>query len=147
MASSVPCNDLLKPYNLLVTLVLPIMAALALHAAVQIREPYAHHFAAALVLVILGICHSLKNAWHIDIMDAAAVAMGMLGIFTATIACSMTTYRVFFHPLRHIPGPLSCKLSMWSWVLADWDGRRAERIYEMHRKHGDIISLVQNQRR
>lgn len=141
MALSVLYNDLLKPYSLLVTAVLPITAALALHAAVQIREPYAHHFAVAVALVIFGLCYFLQNAWRIGILEAAAVALGMLGVFTATITCSMAVYRVFFHTLRHIPGPLSCKLSMWSWVLADWEGRRAQLIYEMHHKYGDIVRI------
>lgn len=104
-------QDLFKPYSPLVTIALPVTAALALHAAVQIREPYAHHSVIFLGLVLFGTHSFLKHAWQVDNMAATATVAGMLCLFAAVMAASITTYRVFFHPLRHIPGPLSCKIS------------------------------------
>lgn len=134
-------QDLFKPYSPLVTIALPVTAALALHAAIQIREPYAHHSVIFLGLVLFGTHSFIKNAWQVDNMAATGTVAGMLCVFAAVMATSITTYRVFFHPLRHIPGPLSCKISMWTWVNADWNGRRAQLIRELHEKYGNVVRI------
>ncbi|KAF2218795.1 cytochrome P450 [Elsinoe ampelina] len=62
-------------------------------------------------------------------------------VFLLTLTLSITTYRLLLHPLRHIPGPLSCKLTMWSWLPSDWTGTRARHIQAMHRRYGDIVRI------
>ncbi|KAJ0107668.1 hypothetical protein J7T55_010274 [Diaporthe amygdali] len=74
-------------------------------------------------------------------MAATATVAGMLCLFAAVMAASITIYRVFFHPLRHIPGPVSCKISMWTWVHADWNGKRADIIRELHEKYGSVVRI------
>lgn len=134
-------QDLFKPYSPLVTIALPVTAALALHAAVQIREPYAHHSVIFLGLVLFGTHSFIKHAWKVDNMAATVTVAGMLCLFSTVMAASITIYRVFFHPLRHIPGPLSCKISMWTWVKADWEGKRAHIIRELHEKYGSVVRI------
>lgn len=134
-------QDVFKPYSHLVTIALPVTAALALHAAVQIRESYAHHSAIFLGLVLFGTHSFIKHAWEVDNMAATATVAGMLSLFAAVMATSMTIYRVFFHPLQHIPGPLSCKISMWTWVHANWNGKRAQIIRELHEKYGSVVRI------
>lgn len=141
MAISQIYEDFSRSYSPLITLILPATAALTLHAAVQVREPYAHHFLIALLFATSGTFDYIQNAWHLGTAETAAVTAIMLGVFSTTIATSMALYRVFLHPLKHIPGPLTCRLSMWSWVLADWQGRRAELIREMHQQYGDVIRI------
>ncbi|UZJ53652.1 hypothetical protein CBS101457_002972 [Exobasidium rhododendri] len=53
----------------------------------------------------------------------------------------MSVYRVLLHPLRKVPGPLSSKLSMWTWVLSDWFGSRAIKMQTLHRKYGDEVRV------
>ncbi|KAG8169482.1 hypothetical protein KVR01_000227 [Diaporthe batatas] len=74
-------------------------------------------------------------------MDATATVAGMLGLFAAVLVASVTSYRVFFHPLRHVPGPLSSKISMWTWVYADWKGTRAHTIRQLHETYGSIVRI------
>lgn len=136
-----PFQDLFRPYSPLVVIALPVTAALALHAAVQIREPHAHHSVIFLGLVSLGTHSFVRHAWEIDNMAAMATVAGMLGLFATVLVASITSYRIFFHPLRHIPGPLSCKVSMWTWVYADWNGTRAHIIRELHEKYGNIVRI------
>ncbi|PNS17219.1 Isotrichodermin C-15 hydroxylase [Sphaceloma murrayae] len=134
-------EELFTPYNPIVLYALPITAALALHAAVQVREPYAHHVIVAFVLSFSGVAYTLQNLWHISLFQSTVITTTMTAIFLGALAISVCVYRVFFHPLRKIPGPLSCKLTMWSWVLSDWSGTRANQIRAMHQKYGDIVRI------
>ncbi|KAF4547171.1 Cytochrome P450 monooxygenase [Elsinoe fawcettii] len=134
-------GELVKPYNPIVLYALPVTAALALHAAVQIKEPFGHHTVLASVLSFSGITYLLHNVWQISLLQSATVTSGISLVFLATLSVSIAIYRVFFHPLRHIPGPLSCKLTMWSWVVADWYGTRAQQVRAMHQKYGDVVRI------
>lgn len=140
MTSSVT-QELFKPYSPLVTLALPATAALALHAAVQVREPYAHHLLIAFSTTFAAVSYFLHDAWAISAVEAAWATVRMSVVFVATISASMAVYRVLFHPLRHVPGPLSCKLSMWTWLLADWKGTRNQIVQKMHQTYGDVVRV------
>ncbi|EKG20298.1 Cytochrome P450 [Macrophomina phaseolina MS6] len=52
----------------------------------------------------------------------------------------MAVYRVFFHRLRHFPGPFGAKLSrFYSAYLAGKDIKYYKEIEKMHRKYGDFV--------
>lgn len=138
---SVSIDDLRVPFNKYATLFIPASFALLFHLAVQYREPNAHHFLVGLVSTLAALTILLHDAWGITHGAAFGAGLSMFGVFTATIFTSMAIYRVFFHPLRNIPGQLSCKLSMWSWPLTDWLGRRQYKIQEMHKNLGDVIRI------
>jgi hypothetical protein len=129
------------PYNPAITKLIPIVAALAFHWAAQFKEPYAHHFVIGLAISWVALTHTFHCAWDIDYQKAFRVVLGMFAVFTLTVWTSMTVYRIFFHPLRKVPGPISCKISMWSWVLVDWFGQRAKYTQTLHQKFGDEVRV------
>jgi hypothetical protein len=129
------------PYNPTITRVVPVVLALSFHAAVQYKEPFAHHFVVGLATTWAILTHVIHDAWKVDYCEATSTVAGMFAIFVATIWTSMTLYRVFKHPLRQVPGPLSSKISMWTWVPADWMGKRAKTMQTLHQKFGDEVRV------
>jgi hypothetical protein len=63
--------------------------------------------------------------------------------YVSSLAASIFTYRIFFHPLRHFPGPLTGKLTKISHFLrllkASDNYLQTDRL---HKKYGDIVRLV-----
>ncbi|KAJ0423362.1 cytochrome P450 [Aspergillus carlsbadensis] len=132
---------LATPFNVGVTVAFPSLAALGVHALSQYHEPPAHLAAASAILLAPATGIAVKGAWNVTTEEAGRAVALMYTLFAATLLSSMAIYRVFFHRLRHFPGPLSCKLTMWSWPLTDWRGTRFYRIQEMHQRWGDYVRI------
>ncbi|KAL2841034.1 cytochrome P450 [Aspergillus pseudoustus] len=130
-----------KPFNTLVTVTIPALAALVVHGASQFYEPPANLVLASALILPPSAVIALKDGWTVNTQDALSALALFLAVFTATLALSMSFYRVFVHRLRRFPGPLSCKLSMWSWLLADWKGTRFQQIQKMHQRWGDHVRI------
>ena len=62
-----------------------------------------------------------------------------LVVWTAGIMVSMGAYRLFFHRLRHFPGPKAWALSKFAFLTTDLNGQRPRVIDEAHKKYGDIV--------
>lgn len=64
----------------------------------------------------------------------------LLGYLTCTII-----YRVFFHPLRKVPGPFPAKFTeLWRarrYFLGNWH----QDILDLHRKYGPVVRLSPNE--
>ncbi|KAL2803165.1 cytochrome P450 monooxygenase [Aspergillus granulosus] len=58
------------------------------------------------------------------------------GIFT-----SLTTYRVFLHPLEHFPGPFLARFSSLYKMHLSWNLKLFEETKRLHCQYGDIIRL------
>lgn len=67
--------------------------------------------------------------------------------FTAFLACVASTiiYRIFFHPLRKIPGPFVASFTeLWRtrrYFLGNWH----QDILDLHRKYGPVVRLAPNE--
>jgi hypothetical protein len=72
--------------------------------------------------------------------DAFRLTTIIVSSYLVSLTTSILTYRVFFHPLKHFPGPLSAKLSKLTHVarlLKKSDNYlQADKL---HRKYGDIV--------
>ena len=66
-----------------------------------------------------------------------ASANAVLAAFCLTVVI----YRLYFHPLAKVPGPLGNKISGWSHVSAAQSGRRHVWLFELHKKYGTWRSL------
>ena len=71
------------------------------------------------------------DAVKLAYIDMAACICGVLA--------SIGVYRLFFHRLRHFPGPKSWALSKFAFVNADINGLRSTAVHEAHRRYGDIV--------
>jgi cytochrome P450 len=70
--------------------------------------------------------------------------LSLLGTFVAVIV-SIALYRVYFHPLAHIPGPLKAKLtSLWLYRLS-YNGVEASTIDRLHQQYGPVIRIAPNE--
>ncbi|KAL5923631.1 hypothetical protein ACKVV7_001725 [Pyricularia oryzae] len=69
-------------------------------------------------------------------------ALLYLGLGVVAIFACNAVYNVFFHPLRHFPGPKSHAMSRipytYHWVRGDL----VRHITALHREHGDIVRLA-----
>ncbi|KAF9696277.1 hypothetical protein EKO04_005745 [Ascochyta lentis] len=53
--------------------------------------------------------------------------------------------RLFLSPLRHVPGPISTRLTGWALIIEGFFGRRVHALDELHRKYGDIVRVGPNE--
>jgi cytochrome P450 len=68
----------------------------------------------------------------------------LLGTFVVAIL-SIAIYRVYFHPLSHIPGPLKAKLSPLWLYLVSYHGVEASSIDELHKEYGPVVRIAPNE--
>ena len=71
------------------------------------------------------------------------VLLGLSLLFTAYLFY-LVIYRLYFHPLRHFPGPKLAAATYYYEVYYDWfqgpyKGRNAWHLIELHKKYGPII--------
>ncbi|KZV87070.1 cytochrome P450 [Exidia glandulosa HHB12029] len=116
---------------------------IALHQLFRLREPN-----------ILGAVFTVASA------DAALYALlkgPKMGRATLSILCwitgtsvaslllSMAVYRLSpWHPLAHIPGPTTYKLTRLRTVLSSWRGTHYTAMKRLHTKYGPIVRMGPN---
>lgn len=70
---------------------------------------------------------------------------GMMAIYLIALFSSIVIYRVFFHPLRHFPGPRSMAITKLAHVFR---ARKLDNHYQMdqlHRDFGDFVRTGPNE--
>ncbi|PWN86534.1 cytochrome P450 [Acaromyces ingoldii] len=117
----------------------PIAAALLLHLGVQYREPRSRPFFALWMLTNAALTYFIHDAWRLSPSASAGIVWQMNVVWVATLFTSMAIYRLFFHRLRHFPGPVYLRLSKWVMVYPDLRGQRPYMFQRYHRKYGDVI--------
>lgn len=96
---------------------------------------------AVLFSVVFGADVSLRHSINATpvLPDAAKLAYVDLSVWIAGVLVSMGIYRLFFHRLRHFPGPKSWALSKFAFMPTDVKGMRPRNIDAAHKKYGDIV--------
>jgi tryprostatin B 6-hydroxylase len=70
---------------------------------------------------------------------AQKTAIAVLSYLVSLIA-SILTYRIFFHPLRHFPGPFTAKLTKLSHVLRLLEkSDNYIQADQLHKDYGDVV--------
>jgi hypothetical protein len=119
--------------------VLAVVAGLSAHLFVARFELWPR----ALLLVTTAGLGAGVSYMHLgkDVPFGASLLMAtrFTSILLTTMFASMTIYRIFFHRLASIPGPLSLKLTKWSLVSTDLNGQRAHYIKNLHEQYGDVV--------
>lgn len=83
--------------------------------------------------------------------DHASLGVGRLLIswefLVAVIVVPIATqvlYRIFFSPLRNVPGPLIARVS-WLWLAYHgWLGDECSVVRDLHRKYGTLVRVAPN---
>lgn len=80
-----------------------------------------------------------------EIHDALGGTASLLATSFAALLISIAIYRVFFHPLANVPGPLLAKLSSL-WLLSKtYTGVEASTLQRLHRKYGPVLRIAPNE--
>jgi hypothetical protein len=71
--------------------------------------------------------------------SAQKTAIAVLSYLVSLIASNLT-YRIFFHPLRHFPGPSTAKLTKLSHVLRLLEkSDNYIQADQLHKEYGDFV--------
>jgi hypothetical protein len=71
--------------------------------------------------------------------EPASIAIAVLS-YLASLIASILTYRIFFHPLRHFPGPFTAKLTKLSHVLRLLEkSDNYIQADQLHKEYGDVV--------
>ena len=72
-----------------------------------------------------------------SVLEIAQIAAALVSITVISIG----VYRVFFHPLTHIPGPIFAKLThLWqtkSYFTGNWHSD----VLKIHEKYGPVVRI------
>jgi cytochrome P450 len=82
-----------------------------------------------------------------DVVIASAIAHPLIFLFALPAALFLATaiYRVYFHPLSHVQGPLLPKVtSLWLYYHA-YIGDEATIIHKAHTKYGSLVRVSPNE--
>ncbi|EUC37309.1 hypothetical protein COCCADRAFT_23027 [Bipolaris zeicola 26-R-13] len=90
---------------------------------------------------------SISDRVGFEVVSAKGLVFSS-AIFLASIAIYVLgcgIYNIFFHPLRHIPGPLLARAGPLPYVLRARNGRLAEWTTQLHEKYGDVVRVAPNE--
>jgi hypothetical protein len=109
-------------------------------------EHHMHSVRLLILLITTPVClfaFIARIDEHISTAEAAQKTTILVVSYLASLTASVLIYRVFFHPLRHFPGPFTAKLTKLSHVLrllrTSDNYVQADRL---HKKYGDIVRYV-----
>lgn len=103
------------------------------------RDMQAFHIFVGHVLAYTGITAGV--ATQSGISRAFVVSAAVFTAYLASLFTSIVTYRLFFHPLRHFPGPLAAKMTRF---YGPWTARNRQMHLEqkkLFKKYGDIVRI------
>ncbi|KAF2712060.1 cytochrome P450 [Pleomassaria siparia CBS 279.74] len=78
-----------------------------------------------------------------DMLPSASISHIAIAIFAIlTIQWIVTaTYRIYFHPLRHFPGPKSAAISPLPLAISLFNGNIHIYLRDLHAKYGDVVRV------
>ena len=95
-----------------------------------------------LVFYLIAECFLYARSIHLlgalqGYLTASVISLCyFLALFT-----SIVIYRVFFHRLRHFPGPFWAKVTKFYSPWIAWDGKLHEKHAEFFEKYGDVVRI------
>lgn len=125
-----------------VQVVCALAAGLLSHVCYFVRGE--HHITAPtllktyIVLAIVIVSFEFKTG-GLGLLDAALTTFAVCTSYASSIFASMLVYRLFFHRLRHFPGPLLARSSK---LYHAWQVRKSDQyifLEQLHQKYGDFV--------
>ncbi|KAL8906002.1 MAG: hypothetical protein Q9207_002287 [Kuettlingeria erythrocarpa] len=90
------------------------------------------------VLATLAWCLVFRHQMA-AVSEQIELCLGAVGIYLLSLFSSITVYRLFFHPLRHFPGPkLAAASKLWH-VVKCRSGKNFRVLEDAHRKYGQYV--------
>ncbi|GME55174.1 putative benzoate 4-monooxygenase cytochrome p450 [Neofusicoccum parvum] len=131
----------------------PLPAALAaaavgvsLHLCLFIRGEWERHVPILLAIVITGpimLNVLLLVIYNLSLARAIVTTILLVGSLNAGLFTSITTYRLFFHPLNKFPGPVGARITgFWSiWQSIRTDYKWHLKVQQLHEEYGDFVRI------
>ena len=128
--------------SIFIQVVCALAAGLLSHVCYFVRGE--HHIAAPtllktyLVLAIVVVSFELKTV-GLGFLDAALATLAVCSSYASSIFASMLVYRLFFHRLRHFPGPILTRISK---LYHAWQVRESDQyifLEQLHQEYGDFV--------
>ncbi|KAF2848256.1 cytochrome P450 monooxygenase-like protein [Plenodomus tracheiphilus IPT5] len=88
---------------------------------------------------------SLPVDFHVISLKGVVVSVGSFVALSLVYFLGTAIYNVFFHPLKHIPGPLSARISGVPIALRMRTGNVLPWIRAQHEKYGDAVRVAPNE--
>ncbi|KAF1924082.1 cytochrome P450 [Didymella exigua CBS 183.55] len=88
--------------------------------------------------LLLTLVRGIQNASLLRI-SAAVVGLAIAQYFFQAI------YRLYFHPLRHFPGPKLAAISRFPKAYATFTGRAHHYTHALHEQYGEVVRLSPNE--
>lgn len=103
-----------------------------------------HHLAAARIagchlgglIVVTAAKYHLES---LSLYDAIFQAVKLAGIYCGSLLASILIYREFLSPIRHIPGPVSFRLTKLSHFLKQYQYQNFEILEDLRHQYGDVV--------
>lgn len=96
---------------------------------------YVHTYASLSFVLVL-----LRTRWlELSVEDSVASSALIVSAHLVALYASIITFRLFFSPVRHIPGPTRLKVSKLPHFWAMRRQRNWEFLSELHEQYGDIV--------
>lgn len=117
-----------------------VMFALTTHIAFKQAHNDQHASTTAAVGVIFHIAFAGYCLWsQASVPFALNFFLWRVAVFYATLALSITVYRLFFHRLRRFPGPFGARVTKFynSWHYIG--GRNYQNLDKLHEKYGRVV--------
>ncbi|EPS43072.1 hypothetical protein H072_2918 [Dactylellina haptotyla CBS 200.50] len=71
----------------------------------------------------------------------SGLCLWVLGAAGTTFIAN-STYNIYFHPLRHFPGPLRYRASRLAWAVDWWRGRLHRKVLALHLQYGPVVRIA-----
>ena len=135
-------------YGFLAILCIPAAAGVASHLTYFIRGE--HHLWSSFYTKIATVSFALSTAaiwiFHaVSLLEATTVTFCIFAVYVVLLFTSLIIYRLYFHPLRRCPGPLSLKISQLAsiWINRNFDGYL--QVEKLRRRYGDVVRTGPNE--
>ena len=100
-------------------------------------------FLTVLLLLFVTTARYTMTGGGNSYLEAGNVTAVAAGFYFTSLTISILIYRVFFHPLRNFPGPLTAKLSKITHVMRiAKHSRNFELAEQMFEKYGEFVRSV-----
>ena len=102
----------------------------------HLRAPKLSRFYLVIAAFLLLIDSKVNN---LGLNHAALSTISILGAYAIGLFASMITYRLFFHELRHFPGPFLAKVTKFWHTFHVLDAKQYLLLEKLHMQYGDFV--------
>lgn len=107
-----------------------------------------HHMSGPWIAILIPLVWTVTAALRLrdePLNSALRASTLLVGTYAASLYSSMIIYRLFFHPLRHFPGPILARVSKF-WHVFRLSALQNQLLLEdLHQQYGDIVRIGPNE--